>query len=55
MSNYPEYDEQLKKLEKSVSDLHDAFKDLLRRFEDLEERVAPAVDAQRIRDEWHGY
>lgn len=55
MSNYPEYDERLKKVEKMVSDLHEAVDNLLRRFEYLEERVTPAVDAQRIRDEWHGY
>lgn len=54
MSNYPDHDERLTKLGQQIVAIHEKLDEVIRKIEDLEERVEPAVTAQRIRDEWTG-
>jgi peptidoglycan hydrolase CwlO-like protein len=55
LDNYPETHNRLDKIEQAISDLQEKMEDIIRKISELEERVTPAVDAQRIRDNWDGY
>ena len=50
-----EYEMRLENLEQIVSELNDKIEDIIQWLKNLEEKVAPAVAVQRIRDQWHGF
>ena len=54
MGNYPDHEERLVSWEQQVLVIHEKLEKIERMLRDLEERVEPAVTAQRIRDEWDG-
>lgn len=54
MSNYPDHEERLARLEQQVLTIHKKLEEIVRMIENLEERVEPAITAQRLRDEWYG-
>lgn len=54
MSNYPDHEDRLTSLEQQVLTIHEKLEEILRMIRDLEERVEPAMTAQRLRDEWDG-
>ena len=54
MSNYPDHEERLMSLEQQVLAIHEKLEKIVQMLQDLEERLEPAVTAQRIRDEWDG-
>ncbi len=54
MGNYPDNEERLMSLEQQVLAIHEKLERIVRMLQDLEERVEPAITAQRIRDEWSG-
>jgi hypothetical protein len=54
MSNYPDHEERLMRLEQQVLAIHEKLEKIVQLLQDLEERLEPAVTAQRIRDEWDG-
>ena len=50
LSNYPDTDNMLKRAEQAISDLREKVNEIIRIIIELEERITPAVEAQRIRD-----
>jgi len=54
ISNYPDNEERLRSLEQQILTIHKRLKEIVEMLQDLEERVEPAVTAQRIRDERDG-
>ena len=54
MCNYPDHEERLVSLEQQVLAIHEKLEKIVQMLQDLEERLEPAVTAQRIRDEWDG-
>ena len=50
MSNYLDTDSRLELVEKANSDLQDKVDEIICSIIELEERVTPAVGAQRVRD-----
>lgn len=54
MSNYPDHEERLMRLEQQVLTIHEKLKEIERMLQDFEKRVEPTITAQRIRDEWDG-
>ena len=54
MENYSDMSARLDDVERDIADLQEQVQDIIKRIDDLEKLVTPAVQAQRIRDEWDG-
>lgn len=54
MSNYPDHGERLTRLEQKVLIIQEKLDEIIQMIKNLEERVEPAITAQRLRDEWYG-